>query len=249
MDILIETLIQNWYICIVVLVVAIISMFSAKIKGYSGERTVAILLSKLDKDDYLVINNILLKVNGKTSQIDHVVISNYGIFVIETKNYKGWIIGSEYDDYWKQIIYKTKDKLYNPIKQNYGHIQALKVALSEYKDLNYISIITFTKKSNLRVDTKTDVIYTKQLLNNIKSHTNEYISDNDKEDIYLTLKNLNVDSMVNRKAHVKSIKKVIKDKNSEDICPSCGGKLVSRNGKYGVFKGCSNFPTCKYTEK
>jgi len=55
------------------------------------------------------------------------VVSNYGIFVIETKNYKGWIIGNEFDDYWTQVIFKRKEKLYNPIKQNYGHIQALKI--------------------------------------------------------------------------------------------------------------------------
>jgi len=249
MDILIEALIQNWYICIVVLIVAILSIFSAKIKGYFGERSVAKLLSKLDEDEYLVINNILLKVNGKTSQIDHVVISNYGIFVIETKNYKGWIIGSEFDDYWKQVFYKTKEKLYNPIKQNYGHIQALKVALNEFKDVNYISIITFTKKANLKVNTKTDVVYTKQLLDTIKSYENVYISDENKEAIYLTLDDLNEDSMRNRKAHVRSVKKVIKEKNNKDICPRCGGKLVIRNGKYGVFKGCSNFPTCRYLEK
>lgn len=56
--------------------------------------------------------------------IDHVVISKYGVFVIETKNYRGWIIGNEKSEYWTQVIYKRKERLYNPIKQNYGHIKA-----------------------------------------------------------------------------------------------------------------------------
>lgn len=80
----------------------------------------------------------MLKVGDKTTQIDHVVIPNYGIFVIETKNYKGWIIGNEFDDYWKQIIYKRKEKLHNPIKQNYGHIMVLKEHLSDFPDIKYI---------------------------------------------------------------------------------------------------------------
>jgi ssDNA-binding Zn-finger/Zn-ribbon topoisomerase 1 len=38
-------------------------------------------------------------------------------------------------------------------------------------------------------------------------------------------------------------------KMENNICPKCGGRLVLRNGKYGQFKGCDNFPKCKFTEK
>lgn len=74
---------------------------------------------------YKVLNNITLQTDGRTTQIDHVVVSNLGLFVIETKNYKGWIIGDEYSEYWTQVIYKRKEKLYNHIRQNYGHLMAL----------------------------------------------------------------------------------------------------------------------------
>jgi hypothetical protein len=50
-------------------------------------------------------------VKGKTTQIDHVVVSEYGVFVIETKNYTGWIVGDEKSDYWTQVIYKRKERL------------------------------------------------------------------------------------------------------------------------------------------
>ena len=59
-----------------------------KIKGYLGERSVAVILSFLPFDKYKIINDILIKSNDRTIQIDHLVISLYGIFVIETKNYK-----------------------------------------------------------------------------------------------------------------------------------------------------------------
>ena len=110
----------------------------------------------------------MLQVDGKTSQIDHVVVSNYGIFVIETKNYKGWILGNEYDDYWTQIIFKRKEKLRNPIKQNFGHIRALEEHLKEFIGVKSISIVVFTTKADLKVKTQTDVVYTVNLLKTIK---------------------------------------------------------------------------------
>lgn len=60
-----------------------------KNKGIIGEKTTSSILLFLDKSNYKVINNVVLKSGNKTSQIDHIVISDYGIFVIETKNYKG----------------------------------------------------------------------------------------------------------------------------------------------------------------
>ena len=92
--------------------------------------------------------------------------------------------GNEYDDYWTQVIYKRKEKLFNPIKQNYGHIQALKNVLSEYQELNYISIITFTTKADLKVKTKTNVVYTANLLKTIRKYDKETVSDSVKEKVY-----------------------------------------------------------------
>ena len=66
------------------------TLYKAKIKGLIGEKTIASLLYFLDKSKYKVINNVVPKNNEITSQIDHLIISDFGIFVIETKNYKGW---------------------------------------------------------------------------------------------------------------------------------------------------------------
>ena len=56
-------------------------------KGKAGELRVKWKLLLLPSDQYKVINNLLISSRGQTSQIDHVVVSEYGIFVIETKNY------------------------------------------------------------------------------------------------------------------------------------------------------------------
>ena len=89
-----------------------------KIKGYLGEKSVALILSFLPSDKYKIINDVLVKSNNRTIQIDHIVISIYGMFVIETKNYKGWITGSDNSEYWTKNVFGNKYKFYNPIRQN-----------------------------------------------------------------------------------------------------------------------------------
>ena len=252
MNTLIETLKSTWYIWALVLTAGIISIFLPRIKGFFGEKSVAFFLSWLDPAKYKIINNIMLQAGSRTTQMDHVVVSNFGIFVIETKNYKGWIMGNEFDDNWTQVIYKRKEKLHNPIKLNYGHIQALKDALGEYADANYISIVAFTTKADLKVKASTDVIYSVGLPKTIRKYSAETISDSDKEQIYEKLLSLNIDNKENRKAHVKAIRNNLADKYKKVVantCPKCGGELVLRNGKYGQFKGCSNYPKCRFIAK
>lgn len=252
MNIVLEMFVKLWYLWLLYIGVMIFVLLKPKISGFFGEKSVSFLLSRLDETKYKVINNIMLQVGNKTTQIDHVVVSNYGIFVIETKNYRGWITGNEFDDYWRQTIYKRKERLYNPIKQNYCHIQALKEHLNEFEDINYISIIAFTTKADLKVKAKTDVVYTTRLPQTIKKYNTETIRDSIKEQIYERLNSLNIDSKENRKAHVKAIHKRLDDNNKKannDICPRCGNGLVLRNGKYGRFKGCSSFPKCRFIAK
>lgn len=121
------------FIAIVVLVVLILRF--PKIKGIIGELYVAAFLKILPNDKYSVINNLLFTWNGHSTQIDHIVVSIYGIFVIETKYYKGLIYGGENSEYWLQNIYGNKHQFRNPILQNQGHIRALKHLLHEYEDL------------------------------------------------------------------------------------------------------------------
>ena len=108
-----------------------------KIKGAVGEYKVSSRLRRLKQKEYIVLNDILLDNGNSTTQIDHIVICRSGVVVIETKNYKGWIHGHQNSEYWTQTIYKYKKKLRNPIKQNWGHVYALKKILSEYRFINY----------------------------------------------------------------------------------------------------------------
>ncbi|MEO5716393.1 MAG: nuclease-related domain-containing protein [Luteolibacter sp.] len=102
-------------------------------KGRRGERRVIMgVLGKLDPLLYQHFNDLYLPhPDGHgTTQIDHVVVSPFGIFVIETKNYTGWIFGSEKQSQWTQQIYRRKSRFQNPLHQNHLHVRALSAFLS-----------------------------------------------------------------------------------------------------------------------
>jgi DNA-directed RNA polymerase subunit M/transcription elongation factor TFIIS len=96
------------------------------------------------------------------------------------------------------------------------------------------------------------VVYTINLPKTIRKYTEKTISDSVKEQIYNKLLSMNIYNKENRKSHVEAIHKKVAEKNSKvksDTCPKCGGNLVLRNGKYGQFKGCSNYPKCRFIAK
>ncbi len=101
-----------------------------KYKGRSGEKKVTRTFKKLlNSDKYLILTNDNIpnpKVEKCFSQVDHIVLSEYGIFVIETKNWSGWIFGNKENKHWT-VVYKggSKRQMYNPVRQNWGHIYAL----------------------------------------------------------------------------------------------------------------------------
>lgn len=230
--------------------------------GRRGERTIKWKLGWLP-NEYFVINDLMLnRGNGYTSQIDHVVVSRYGIFVIETKNISGYIYGSEHSQTWKRVwkawyygIERSNELVFdNPVRQNEAHIRALSSKLGNIA-IKYIPIIAFSTKAELRVSaTHTHVIYSSQVRKLIRSYSEPVMSFEKVKQIYECLLEINVSDENVRKQH--STRAQINKSNyryrqqislANDRCPQCGGNLIRRNGKYGAFYGCSNYPTCKYT--
>ena len=226
---------------------------ATKIKGWFGEKNISNLLEKLDSDKYITINDILIKnEKGNTSQIDHLVVSVYGLFVIETKNYKGWIFGNEKAEKWSQVIYRQKNFFRNPVKQNWSHIYALKSILKDYSDLRYVPIVVFTGSAVLKqITSNVPVIYDYEIVNFIREYPAEAcISFEDVQKIVSILQNANIEDKEIRKSHVKSVHKTVVErqlKMENLICPRCNGELKLRNGKNGKFYGCSNYPRCRFT--
>ena len=108
-----------------ILLIPIIILYLPLTKGWAGERVVRVILRTLPKDKYIILNDLYFW-NGRNScQIDHLVISTYGIFCIETKNYLGLIHGYYKSKYLHRKVLHMSYNTYNPIHQNYVHLQKL----------------------------------------------------------------------------------------------------------------------------
>lgn len=229
------------------------SFIAKKIKGWLGEKNIANRLEKLDPNKYIILNDLLIETeNGGTSQIDHLVISVYGIFVIETKNYKGWIFGNEKAEKWSQVIYNQKNFFRNPVKQNWSHIYALKYILKGYSNLKYIPIIVFAGSAVLKqIVSNIPVIYDYELSNFVKNYpSEESISFNTVQEIVSILQKSSIKDKETRKKHIKNVNQTDFERRTKIerlICPRCNAELKLRNGKNGKFYGCSNYPRCRFT--
>lgn len=237
-----------------IILIIIIGFNRYKIKGAIGESRISAKLHRLPRGEYEVINNLLIRKGGRSSQIDHVVVSIYGIFVIETKNYSGWIHGNEHSEYWTQSIYSQKTKFRNPIRQNLGHVSALKSVLADYNNVVYNPIVVFTGSGELKnVYTETPVIYGWELFRTIRNHSGERcLSFEQVEQITHYLNEINVQDRGTKKEHVRQARNQAyrqQWKENALICPRCGAGLVVRNGQYGRFYGCPNYPKCRYTQQ
>lgn len=236
---------------LVIILVVYLRLNRTKLLGKWGEKKVSLLLGLLG-NGYKVFNDVIIRNGNWTSQIDHLIISHYGLFVIETKNYKGWIYGGADQEQWTQNIWGHKASLSNPIRQNRGHIMALKKILPEYSVNQYKSIIVFSSKAKLKthLPMELNVIYTWQLLFRIRSFKEYILTDENIKEIKVVLQSQMLTDKEYKKIHVSNVKQITKRKVNlvqSGKCPRCEGELVLRKGRYGRFYGCSNYPKCSFT--
>ena len=220
-------------------------------KGELAEIRVHNLLIELP-EEYHVIDNVIIGNNYYSSQIDHVVVSPYGVFVIETKGYKGWIYGSENAQYWTQNIFGKKYQLYNPILQNQGHVNSLNNLLGIPKD-RFVPIVCFNNDASLYISAPNSIVINRRRLKKtLLSYTATVISSDEKEKIISTITSHMKVGKEAEKVHRFNANNKVKSSNEairNGICPRCGGQIIKRQGKYGYFYGCSNYPKCRFTMK
>ena len=239
-----------------IILLILVIFIRLKMPEWKGRFSESLVSNKMEKlpDEYCIFNDLLFESNGRSTQIDHVVVSPYGVFVIETKGYKGWIMGGENSEYWTQVIYKGKHQFYNPIKQNDGHVRFLRYLLNDAPfQIKFISIVVFNNNASLKVFVDNHIVINRCDLNSTILQYDERVMTGD-----------NVAWVVNRlkeyhREHTKEEIKAHKENTkwqqyksstmvSNGICPKCGGQLVLRHGRYGNFYGCSNYPKCKFTQ-
>ena len=232
------------FIIIVLIVIGVLFLRSPKGRGMIGEYQVRRALGNNVEGLKYVINDVTIVNNGKSSQIDHIVILRTGIFVIETKNYSGSIYGSETSRNWTQVLAygKVKNKFYNPIMQNKSHIYALSELLGR-KNI-FKSVIVFPK-AKLHLNVGTPVGNIRLLRKELTSYNKAILTSQEIENFYNVIMYYKENPPVTNKEHVASIKEM-KQKIEDNICPRCNSKLILRAGVQGRLYSCSNYPTCTF---
>lgn len=194
--------------------------------GELGEHKINIQLDQLPKGCKYVSDLMVANSKSRTgySQIDHVVITHQGIFVIETKNYNGEIKGTRDNKSWSV---SNRFKMYNPFMQNYGHIEAIKSLLPDYQESRYISLVSFTMRCRFSVDPELRKIqsdelivydvelseYIQRKMNRIQAEKTEpVLTESDIQKIYQTLKEANITDPKIRADHVDKAGSVGKSK-------------------------------------
>lgn len=170
------------WIIVLVLICCIIAAVEEQKRGQRGEEKVYDTLEKLDGHKAMIRNCYLPTQRGDTTEVDLVLIHESGIYVIESKNYSGWIFGSENQRYWTQSFSDGKGgsqkyKFYNPIWQNDTHIKALQWVLGDTQ-VNIYSYIVFGDECRLmHIRQNTDnyyVVQRKELLSSVKANAEAY---------------------------------------------------------------------------
>lgn len=225
--------------------------------GRDGEMMVSSLLGDLNRNEYWVYNDILLCDGDHTTQIDHLVISRFGVFVIETKNIHGKIYGGSNSEFWKQYLPDTgykrnrftqEHQLRNPLWQNNGHIKALR-KLVFGNDVPIHGIVVFPMNTELNISSDEPVLGMLEVVPYIEEFMSYIISEEQMASYHEKLMGVISTSESKREQHLVNISQNKEHRNvsvASGKCPRCGGELVLRSGLYGRFYGCSNYPACKY---
>ena len=223
---------------------------SPKQKGKSGEKLVAGRLRNGLPDEYRILNDIYLPLpDGTTTQIDHIVVSRYGVFVVETKTYSGWIFGEEGSREWTQSIFRKKSRFQNPMRQNYKHICALADNLGIDKSY-FFGVVAFTGGCTFKTEMPEGVVYSRRAADYIRSHNKPMIKPDQIDELASaisewkgTLSEKQIDS------HVANLKKRHSAVREGDAprCPYCGGEMTLRKRRSDgrPFYGCKSYPKCR----
>lgn len=242
------------YLWLIVLTILIAFFKSPFMKGVFGEGMVNFAATLfLDKKKYRLFKNVTLPTQDGTTQIDHVIVSRYGVFVIETKNMKGWIFGGQNQKIWTQKIYQHTTKFQNPLHQNYKHTQTLQSVL-KIDPGKVFSLVVFVGDSEFKTPMPDNVVCGGDYIRYIKSKTQPILSDNEIEVVCrrLTFSRHRPTSNTHIE-HVRHVDSIVQEKRrrlNENLCPKCGQPMILRTAKKGAnqggqFWGCSGFPKCR----
>lgn len=143
----------------------------------SESRVVEVLAEKLNTKDYYIFNNLILETSTGSTQVDHIIVSPYGIFVLETKDCAGWIFASENGKVWTQTFPNgEKHTFQNPLHQNYKHVKILEKYIPFVPVTSIKNIVVFTERSEFKTKKPDHVIYIHELFSYLDTFTHVVIN-------------------------------------------------------------------------
>jgi hypothetical protein len=197
-------------------VMGLLKQVKKDIQGSFGELKIDLILSKFTDEHNFTIRNLLLVRDNKSTQIDNVLFTRKKVYCIESKNYSGWIYGSEMGKSWTQTFNFygkiTRTSFYNPLTQNYGHIKYL----SKFLDLPltyFVNIVVFSNEAELK-DIKIEKSYNhvvnhkdlKLLIKTIEDNSDEILDWEDLEKLKSSVNSLNQSGIINNIQHKNYVK-------------------------------------------
>ena len=238
------------------------------VKGKIGENRISFDLELLNffGNNGLSLRNLYVPMrNGKTTEIDLVYITSKGLFVIESKNFAGYIYGNENQKFWTSTLYAgrgffgtdkvEKHKFYNPIWQNITHVNSLKNYIGNVNMFSFVVFGNDCEIKSMSYDPRDVCICQESSLRyNIREVCNQLpdtYGPAEISDIYNRLLPLTNADAATKTMHVQQIHDPVE--STSMTCPKCGGKLILRTARKGnnagnQFYGCSNYPGCRYIQ-
>jgi len=260
-ELLTSTLLRN--ILPLILLAGLISILATafrvfalpRLKGRLGEASINFWARRLlDQEVYHLIPDIMLPTSDGTTQIDHIIVSRYGLFVIETKTYKGWIYGSENESQWTQVIFRRKERFQNPLRQNYKHTKTLSDLTGIPHDY-FKSLVVFVGDCEFKTDMPSNVVHIRDFVRHIKGHQTAIIKDEQVPQIAATIQEwastVTDAQRANHVAHLRESKRPVTADSAAPSCPKCGSSMVLRTSRKdgSRFWGCATYPACKGTRQ
>ena len=183
----------------------------AEKKGDVGEQIVKVaVLNKLDAAQYRHFSNLIIPAPNGTTQIDNIVVSPFGVFVIEAKYFQGWIFGGAKQEKWTHTLSRFEKYAFpNPIRQNYGHIKAL-ARLLRQPESRFHSVIVFAHRNcQLKTELPANVCLQHNFIEYIQGFTKNIVDDAALARIHAVLQQPEWQATEDKKAaHVERLKAV-----------------------------------------
>ena len=201
----------------------------------------------LRSPEYHHFYQVVIPTSRGSSEIDHLVVSPYGVFVVELKDRSGWILGNAADAQWTAVHFRDQYRFQNPIHQNFGHLKALEEFLRLERRLMF-GVVVFRGDFEFKTPVP-DGVLCHQYKAWIAGHREVVM---DAASVSRCVELLRTKAGYGRAAAREHVRGIRARYASDTVCPKCGGELRVRTQRRGDrpgshFLGCSRYPACKFT--